>query len=178
MMLKRHTLIPQRVEVGMGVWGGVQSVRVIDLSWGDTHGRSQQHTCMILMGGQAAGHPHLWEMDPAVRPLDRADCGGLYCTSLETQAVAVGSLDKRYDDQQYSWTTPHICRETDWNSLRDIWTQFLIFITSNVSKLIWVLVYLNRKWIFFLLINQQSTLFKCRWAHLFTGQNYLSATHV
>lgn len=22
------------------------------------HGRSQQHTCMILMGGQAAGHPH------------------------------------------------------------------------------------------------------------------------
>lgn len=40
-----------------GPGGGGQSVRVIDLSWGDTHGGSQQHTCVILMGGQAAGHP-------------------------------------------------------------------------------------------------------------------------
>lgn len=96
MMLKRHTLIPQRAKVGLGIWGGVQSVRVIDLSWGDTHGRSQQHTCMILMGGQAAGHPHIWEMDPAVRPSDWADCGRLYSS--------VGSLDKRYDDQQLYFT--------------------------------------------------------------------------
>lgn len=51
-------------------------------------------------------------MDPAVRPLDRADCGRLYSSSLETQAVAVGSIDKRYDDQQYSLTTPHLSRET------------------------------------------------------------------
>lgn len=68
MMLKRH--LHRGWRWGKGGWGkGVQSVHVIDLSWRDTDGRSQQHTCMILMGGQAAGHPHLWETDPAVRPL-------------------------------------------------------------------------------------------------------------
>ena len=56
MMFKRPTLIPQRVKVGLG---GIQSGGVTDLSRGDTHGRSQQHVCMILMGGQAAGHPHI-----------------------------------------------------------------------------------------------------------------------
>lgn len=54
---KAHINPPTAQRWGCGVRGGGQSVGVIDLSRGDTHGGSQQHTCMILMGGQAAGHP-------------------------------------------------------------------------------------------------------------------------
>lgn len=40
-------------------WAGGQSAGVIDLRCGDTHGSSAPHTCVILMGGPAAGHPHV-----------------------------------------------------------------------------------------------------------------------
>lgn len=42
--------------------------------WGH-NGSSAPHACMILMGGPAAGHPRLWEIDPAVHPSRWADCG-------------------------------------------------------------------------------------------------------
>lgn len=107
---KAHTN-PSESGGGDGGLKGVQSVRVIDLSRGDTHGGSQQHTCMILMGGQAAGHPHLWEMDPAVRPLEPTDCRGQYSSRVETQAMGVGSCVKRYDDRQ-SGLTYHTPQKT------------------------------------------------------------------
>lgn len=40
-------------------WAGGQSAGVIDLSCRDTHGSSAPHTCVILMGGPAAGHLHV-----------------------------------------------------------------------------------------------------------------------
>lgn len=103
MMLKRYTLVPQRAKVGLRGWGGVQSVRVIDLRRGDMHGRSQLHTCMILTGGQAAGHPHIWEMDTAVCPSHCSGCGTvsgrghfhkMVCWSTASSSLA--SLDRMY----------------------------------------------------------------------------------
>ena len=55
MMSKRHTLIPQRVEVGMGGLGGgavsPHHVRVIDLSlWGHAWQVRAYIPCRVLMG--------------------------------------------------------------------------------------------------------------------------------
>lgn len=79
----RHTIIPQRAKVVLRLRGTAQSVGVIDLSCGDTHGSSAPHSCMILMGGASSWPPTSLRNGPRCSSFTLSRLWVLHCGTLK-----------------------------------------------------------------------------------------------